>query len=129
MKLARAPATLIGLAAVLTGGVLFVSAATFFPYRLLGILLVMAGPAIITRLRGDTEAANANGIVYVQWWRNLKRTWPAGAAVSAVFLFSFYLLYRDGAEGYEQVFPVYLFFSALLALLGYVLYLFVLRQT
>jgi hypothetical protein len=108
---------------LIAGGALFFSTTSFYPYHIIGIMLIMAGPMITARLRGDTKATSVYALIYVRWWQNLKATWPVGAAVSTAFLVSFYLLHRDAVEGYEQVFPVYFFAAAGLALMGYVLYL------
>lgn len=124
--------TLAGCAILCIGGFLVLFTRTYYPNHVVGLFLIVIGPVVAARLRGtpaDVKAANAYGLVYVRWWQNLKATWPAGSAVLAIFLFSFYLLHLDAVEGYEQVFPVYFFAGAGLALMGYALYLFAPRQT
>jgi hypothetical protein len=122
----RTVALSIGFAMICFGAALFFFTRSFLPYHVLGILLIMAGPMVTARLRGDAigkKAANAYALAYERQWQNLKRTWPLGAAIVGTVALSFYLLHLDAVSGGGDVFPVLFFAASGFVLMGYMIYL------
>lgn len=115
-----------GLAMICFGAVLFFFTRSFLPYHALGILLIMAGPMVTARLRGDAigkNASNVYALAYERQWQNLRRTWPVGGAIIGAVVVSFYLLHLDAVSGGGGVFPVVFFTTSGFVLMGYMVYL------
>ena len=94
-------------------------------YHIIGVLLVLAGPMVATRLRGSSvwnRAASANALALERQWQNIKRTWPVGAAIVVIFALSYYLMQRDDAAGAEDLFPLVLFMGSFFLAMGYLVY-------
>ena len=122
----RTVALLIGVGIICLGAILFLFTQTFYPYHVIGVLLIMAGPLVTARLRGGTagnKVADAYALAYGRQWQNLKRTWPVGIVIIGVLALSLYLLHLDAVSGDGDVFPVVFFTAAGFVAMGYMIYL------
>jgi hypothetical protein len=123
--MSRKLATWTGVGITCLGGILFLLTRSLPAYRMISVLLVIAGPIIAARLRGGSawgRAAAANSIALERQWQNIKRTWPVGAAIAGLVVASSYLLYLSAVTGGEAMFPVVFFMVSGLAGMGYLLY-------
>jgi hypothetical protein len=120
----RLSAFLIGLSTISAGVILFFFTRISSPYHIFGILLIIAGAMVTTRLHGGvagSKAANAYALAYERQWQNFKHTWPAGALIIGILALSVYLLHIDATSG--GICPVLFFMASGFLAMGYMIYL------